>query len=88
MLRQELTLTDIDLHSAQVEKLDVEGLLAFAERVLPRASDLWVQASRTFAFRHVAPVDAVGSDLASLMPASWNRIAVWLERIDALRHAA
>ena len=44
-LRQELTLTDIDRHSAQVEKLDVQGILAFAERVLPRASDLWVQAS-------------------------------------------
>ena len=44
-LRQELTLTDIDRHSAQVEKLDVESILAFAERVLPRASDLWVQAS-------------------------------------------
>ena len=28
-----------------VEKFDVEGILAFAERVLPRASDLWVQAS-------------------------------------------
>ena len=26
-------------------KLDVEGILAFAERVLPRASDLWAQAS-------------------------------------------
>ena len=26
-------------------KLDVEGILAFAERILPRASDLWVQAS-------------------------------------------
>ena len=25
--------------------LDVEGILAFAERILPRASDLWVQAS-------------------------------------------
>jgi hypothetical protein len=44
-LRQELTLTEIDRHAAQVEKLDVEGILAFAERVLPRASDLWVQAS-------------------------------------------
>ena len=44
-LRQELTLTDIDRHSAAVEKIDVEGILAFAERVLPRASDLWVQAS-------------------------------------------
>lgn len=25
--------------------MDVEGILAFAERILPRASDLWVQAS-------------------------------------------
>ena len=44
-LRQQLTLTQIDKHSADLEKFDVEGLLAFAERVLPRASDLWVQAS-------------------------------------------
>ena len=26
-------------------ELDVEGILAFAERILPRAVDLWVQAS-------------------------------------------
>ena len=25
--------------------MDVEGLLAFAERILPRAADLWVQSS-------------------------------------------
>ena len=29
----------------QLDELDVEGILAFAERVLPRAADLWVQAS-------------------------------------------
>ena len=28
-----------------LEEFDVEGILCFAERVLPRASDLWVQAS-------------------------------------------
>ena len=44
-LRQELTLTQIDQHAVELEKFDVEGILAFAERVLPRASDLWVQAS-------------------------------------------
>ncbi len=44
-LRQELTLLQIDQHSGELEKFDVEGILAFAERVLPRASDLWVQAS-------------------------------------------
>ena len=34
-----------DKHSVDLEKFDVEGILAFAERVLPRASDLWVHAS-------------------------------------------
>ena len=32
-------------HPGQLEELDAEGILAFAERVLPRAADLWVQAS-------------------------------------------
>src|SRR5215510_6392059 len=44
-LREELTLARIDRHSGQLEELDVEGILAFAERDLPRAADLWVQAS-------------------------------------------
>jgi hypothetical protein len=30
-LRVQLTLIDIDRHSAQVDKLDVEGILAFAD---------------------------------------------------------
>jgi hypothetical protein len=41
----QLTLARIDRHSGQLEELDMEGILAFAERVLPRAADLWVQAS-------------------------------------------
>src|SRR4029453_14187779 len=45
-LREELTLARINRHSGQLEELDVEGILAFAERVLPRAADLWVQAAR------------------------------------------
>jgi len=44
-LREELTLAQIDHHNESVEELDVQGILAFAERVLPRAADLWVQAS-------------------------------------------
>jgi len=44
-LREELTLAQIDRHTEAVDELDVEGILAFAERILPRASDLWVQAS-------------------------------------------
>ena len=35
----------MDRHSGQLDELDVEGILAFAERILPRASDVWVQAS-------------------------------------------
>lgn len=31
--------------SAAIDELDVQGTLAFAERILPRASVLWVQAS-------------------------------------------
>ena len=46
-LREELTLAKIDHHSEAVEELDVEGILAFAERILPRASDLWVQPRST-----------------------------------------
>jgi len=44
-LREELTLAQMDHHADAVDELDVQGILAFAERILPRASDLWVQAS-------------------------------------------
>jgi site-specific DNA recombinase len=44
-LREELTLVQIDRHGSHLEELDVEGIMAFAERVLPRAADLWVQSS-------------------------------------------
>ena len=44
-LREELTFAKIDHHADAVDELDVEGILAFAERILPRVSDLWVQAS-------------------------------------------
>jgi hypothetical protein len=44
-LREELTLTQMDRHSCELEEMDVEGILAFAERVLPSASNLWVQSS-------------------------------------------
>jgi hypothetical protein len=35
----------MDRHSRELEEMDVEGILAFAERVLPSASNLWVQSS-------------------------------------------
>ena len=44
-LREELTLVQMDRHATELEELDVEGILAFAERVLPSASNLWVQSS-------------------------------------------
>lgn len=44
-VREELTLAKIDQHSQATEEMDVEGLLAFAERILPRAADLWLQSS-------------------------------------------
>jgi hypothetical protein len=40
-LREELTLAQIDRHTSELEALDVAGILAFAERILPRASDPW-----------------------------------------------
>ena len=43
-LREELTLSQIEHHTEAVDEIDVEGVLAFAERILPRAADLWVQA--------------------------------------------
>jgi site-specific DNA recombinase len=44
-LREELTFAQMDRHSSELEEMDVEGILAFAERVLPSASNLWVQSS-------------------------------------------
>jgi hypothetical protein len=44
-LREELVLLRMDRHASEVEELDVEGILAFAERILPRAADLWVQST-------------------------------------------
>jgi hypothetical protein len=41
--REELTLSKGDHHAEAVHELDVEGILAFAEHILPRASDMWVQ---------------------------------------------
>jgi Leucine rich repeat N-terminal domain len=47
-LREELTFAHIDHHAEAVDGLDLQGILAFAERILPRASDLWVQASHDY----------------------------------------
>jgi hypothetical protein len=41
-LREELSLAQIDRHTESIRKLDAAGRPNFTERVLPRASDLWV----------------------------------------------
>ena len=38
-------MANFDFPAPKIEEFDVEGVLNFAERVLPRASDLWIQAS-------------------------------------------
>ena len=48
-LRQELTLLRMDRHSSELDELDVEGILAFAERVLPRGRPLGAGDTRTAA---------------------------------------
>ena len=40
-VRQDLALAQMDQQSEALEEIDVAGLLAFAERVLPRASEMW-----------------------------------------------
>jgi hypothetical protein len=37
--QEESTLVQIDRHGSHLEELDVEGIIAFAERVLPRTAD-------------------------------------------------
>jgi hypothetical protein len=44
-LRQELALARVDRHATALDELDVEGILAFAEEVLPIAAHLWTHAS-------------------------------------------
>ncbi|HEX3703796.1 MAG TPA: hypothetical protein VHU82_10715, partial [Vicinamibacterales bacterium] len=44
-LSEELTLAQMDRHATELEEMDVEGILAFAERILPSASNLWIQSS-------------------------------------------
>jgi len=61
-----------ELDAEQLEELDVERPMAFAERILPRAADLWVQSSLDHKQRLTAPLFSylrdetwVGNDLVS-----------------------
>jgi len=98
-----------------VDELDVQGILAFAERILPRASDLWVQASLDYKqrlqqlffpegiafdgirfnrtavtaplFNYLAPDQSAEESLVTRIFTSWNQMADWFGRIEALCHA-
>ena len=43
-LRQDIALAELALHDAKLEKLDVEGLLAYAESILLNPGQLWIDA--------------------------------------------
>src|SRR3954463_3174827 len=79
-LREELTLARIDRHSGQVEELDVEGILAFAERILPRAADLWVQASleQHQRFQQLFFTDGISFDQNGFVGTGRNRTGLQL----------
>jgi len=57
----------------------VEGILAFAERVLPRAADLWVQASI-----YLRTIEDGNEGLVDQTRTGWNQLALWLRRIETL----
>jgi hypothetical protein len=87
-LREELTLAKIDHHAEAVDKLDVEGILAFAERILPRASGLWVQASLDYKQRLQQlffPEGVADESVVSLTIVSWNQMRKWLGHLDSHR---
>jgi DNA invertase Pin-like site-specific DNA recombinase len=43
LLREALTLTEMELNDAVLDQLDVEGLLAFAEHLLGNAASIWLE---------------------------------------------
>ncbi len=44
-LREDMTLAELELQHAKSEELDIEGILAFAEKVLSNAARLWSESS-------------------------------------------
>ena len=44
-VREDIALARVDRHATAIEELDVEGILDFAEEVLPSAAKLWTHAS-------------------------------------------
>ena len=73
-LREELTFAQIDRHAESIDELDVEGILAFAERVPPRASDLSVSNSLSGRPWELDQVPAVGDPTHMVQLGSGQRV--------------
>jgi hypothetical protein len=39
------------------------------------------------AFKYLTAAESLQNEVASLLPASWNQIASWLQQIDGVRRA-
>ena len=68
-----MTLLKIDEHTAKLEEMDVEGILAFAERVLPRTADLWVQGKPHSINDSARSSYSSRRELRSMKRLCWNR---------------
>jgi hypothetical protein len=44
-LREDIADAQVDQQTSELEEIDAGGFLAFAQRVLPRASELWVHST-------------------------------------------
>jgi hypothetical protein len=87
-LREALTLAKIDHHAEVVDELDVESILAFAERILPRVRPLGAGPSTTSSAYRSCSSRKESRSTVSLNFTSWNRIGEWLRRVEAIRYAA
>ena len=44
-IKEDITLTDIELHDAKLEEFDIETVLEFAERLILNAGRMWTEMS-------------------------------------------
>jgi hypothetical protein len=79
----------IDHHAEAAENMNVEGILAFAELILPRASDLWVQASLDYKQRlqqlfarkawRSSEIDSIDPPSRQHFSSTWRRLSVLMK---------
>ena len=44
-VEEELAIAELELHDARIEKLDIDGVLAFAEHLISNVGRIWIEAS-------------------------------------------